>query len=289
MLARQVIKTVHAGHLFRLVESEYAGSRHTSSATRAVNATSADPPRSTSRWSPNRPDQSRLQRYFGKEVLVMRKGNTQLIAIAVGVAVLVAGLMVVFSQLDAGSGSQETFAGIPQDGTTLGRKDAPVTVRLYEDFQCPACAQFVRDTLPEVVERYVEPGNAKLVSETMTFLGPDSVTTARAAFAAGEQDLYWQYAFLLFENQGAENSGYATDEFLAGIAEETEGLDVDEWEEARRDDFEGELQAVQKRVDEAGVEATPTLVVSGPGGQTLLRGAVPIEEVEKAIRKVEGS
>lgn len=219
----------------------------------------------------------------------MRKGNTQLIAIAVGVAVLVAGLMVVFSQLDAGSGSQETFAGIPQDGTTLGRKDAPVTVRLYEDFQCPACAQFVRDTLPEVVERYVEPGNAKLVSETMTFLGPDSVTTARAAFAAGEQDLYWQYAFLLFENQGAENSGYATDEFLAGIAEETEGLDVDEWEEARRDDFEGELQAVQKRVDEAGVEATPTLVVSGPGGQTLLRGAVPIEEVEKAIRKVEGS
>lgn len=220
----------------------------------------------------------------------MQKGNMRLVVILAAVAVVVAGLMVVLSQLEGGGGSQETFADIPQDYTTLGREDAPVEIQLYEDFQCPACAQFARETLPELVERHVEPGEAKLVSETMAFLGPDSVATARAALAAGEQDRYWQYAFLLFENQGAENSGYATDEFLTNLAEETEGLDVEEWRAARDNaSVEDELAAVQERANSAGVEATPTIVVSGPEGEEMLRGAVPIEEVERAIEGVQGS
>ncbi|HSK99916.1 MAG TPA: thioredoxin domain-containing protein [Rubrobacteraceae bacterium] len=219
----------------------------------------------------------------------MQKGNVRLVIVLAAVAVAVAGLMVVLSQLEGG-GSQETFADIPQDYTTLGREDAPVEIQLYEDFQCPACAQFARETLPELVEARVEPGEARLVSETMAFLGPDSVSTARAALAAGEQDRYWQYAYLLFENQGAENSGYATDEFLTNLAEETEGLDVEEWRAARDDaSVDKELEAVQKRADAAGVQATPTIVVSGPGGEEMLRGAVPIEEVERAIEEVQRS
>jgi protein-disulfide isomerase len=218
----------------------------------------------------------------------MQKGNVRLVVIMAAVAVV--GLMVVLSQLGGGGGSQETFAGIPQDYTTLGRQDAPVEIQLYEDFQCPACAQFARETLPELVETRVEPGEAKLVSETMAFLGPDSVSTARAALAAGAQDRYWQYAYLLFEKGGAENSGYATDEFLTNLAEETEGLDVEEWRAARDDaSVEEELEAVQERADSAGVQATPTIVVSGPDGEEMLRGAVPIEEVERAIEEVQRS
>lgn len=219
----------------------------------------------------------------------VNKGNTRLLVILATVAGVVAGLMVLLSQLGGGGGSPEAFAGVPQDGTRLGREDASVTVRLYEDFQCPACGQFARETLPEVVERHVEPGDTKLVSETLAFLGPDSVSTARAAIAAGEQDRYWQYAALLFENQEAENSGYATEEFLTNLAEETEGLDVAEWDEARDAGFvEQELQTVQLRADEAGINSTPTLVVSGPDGETTLRGAVPIEDVDRAVEEVGG-
>jgi protein-disulfide isomerase len=220
-------------------------------------------------------------------VVSVQASNKRLIIIAVGVAVLVAGLMVVLSVIDSGGGaSQETFAGIPQNGTTLGEEDAPVTIQVYEDFQCPACAQFERDTLPEVV---VRPGDAKLVSETLTFLGPDSVTAGRAAIAAGGQDRYWQYAHLLFENQGAENSGYATDEFLRDLAEQTEGLDVRQWQEDRSAGFvDDELASVQQRASEDGISATPTLVVSGPNGERTLQGAVPFEEVEAAVEEVRG-
>ncbi len=211
-----------------------------------------------------------------------------LVLIGIG-AVVFAGLLVTLSALAGGGGGgedSEVLGDIPQNGTTLGDADAPVTIRLYEDFQCPACGQFARDTLPDVIEQYVEPGDARLVSETMTFLGPDSVSAARADLAAGEQDRYWQYALLLFENQGAENSGYVTDDFLTEQAEQVEGLDVDQWQRDRQQSFEEELRAVERSAGEAGVNSTPSLLVSGPNGETLLRGAVPIEEVEGAVEEV---
>ena len=130
-----------------------------------------------------------------------------LLALLVAVAIVVAALLVVPSQLGGAGGRSgedvgELYSGIPQDGTTLGEKSAPVTVYLYEDFQCPFCGQFSREMSP------------RLVSETRAFLGPDSVTATRAAFAAVKQNHCWPYYSLLYENQEAENSGYVTDEFL---------------------------------------------------------------------------
>ena len=206
-------------------------------------------------------------------------------------AVVVAALLVVLSQLSGDEEeAQELLAGIPQDGATLGVEDAPVIIYLYEDLQCPACARFTRETFPELVTGYVEPGEVKIVSETIAFLGPDSVPAAKAALSAGEQDRYWEYSTLVFLNQGRENSGYVTDEFLTNIAEETQGLDVDQWNEARESDsVESELDAAKSRAQDEGVEATPTLVISGPGGTRQLRGAVPIEEVDAAIDEVRES
>lgn len=208
-------------------------------------------------------------------------------------AFLAAGLLVGLSQLGGAGGSAdeeemlEMLSGIPQEGSALGREDAPVEIRLYEDLQCPACAQFIRDSFPEIVERHVKPGDVRVVSETLAFLGPDSVPAGMAALAAGEQDRYWQYATLFFLNQGQENSGYVTDGFLTGLAERTPGLEVERWNERRNsDELEQKLQSVQDRASEAGIESTPTLVVSGPNGERELVGAVPADEVTAAIEEV---
>ena len=216
---------------------------------------------------------------------------TWLLGAVVVFAVVVAALLVWLSQTSGGEGEVlELLAEVPRDGTTLGNEDAPVTVYLYEDLQCPACAAFARETFPELVRRYVEPGEAKVVSETIAVLGRDSVPAARAAFAAGEQDRYWEYSTLFFLNQGRENSGYVTDEFLTNIAEETQGLDVDQWNEARGSDAaQSELDAAQASARDEGIEGTPTLVVSGTGGTRELVGAVPIDRVASAIDEVRGS
>ena len=46
------------------------------------------------------------------------------------------------------------------------------------------------------------------------------------AAAATLQNRVWEFSELFFRDQGPENSGYATDEFLRRLARETPGLDV---------------------------------------------------------------
>jgi protein-disulfide isomerase len=217
-----------------------------------------------------------------------------LLALLVAVAIVVAALLVVLSQLGGGGGSGEDvgelYADIPQDGTTLGEENAPVTLYLYEDFQCPFCGQFDREMFPDLIDDYVRDGKVRVVSETMAFLGPDSVTAARAALAAGEQNLYWPYHTLLFENQGEENSGYVTDEFLRGLAEDTPGLDVQKWEDKRSgNSFTEELEAVQAKAQASGVNSTPTLVFEGPGGQVKIDRLTDYDQISSAVDKVDGS
>ena len=230
----------------------------------------------------------------------MQKSNTlrsprTLLALLVAVAIVVAALLVVLSQLGgAGGGSTkdvgEFYSGIPQDGTTLGKDNAPVTVYLYEDFQCPFCGQFSREMFPDLVDDYVRDGKAKLVSEPLVFLGPDSVTAARAALAAGEQNHYWPYYSLLFEKQGEENSGYVTDSFLRGLAEDTPGLEVGKWEDQRAgNSFTRELQTVQAKAQSSGINSTPTLVFEGPGGQAKIDRLTAYSQISSAIDKVDGS
>lgn len=213
----------------------------------------------------------------------------------VAVAIFVAAFLVVLSQLGGpGSGSAEDvggfYSGIPQNGTTLGEKNAPVTLYLYEDFQCPYCGRFSREMFPKLVDDYVRDGKVRVVSETMAFLGPDSVTAARAALAAGEQNRFWPYSSLLFENQGGENSGYVTDDFLRGLAEKTPGLNVGEWEDQRAgNSFTKELKAVQSKAQASGVNSTPTLIFEGPGGQAKIDRLTDYDQISSAIDKVDGS
>ena len=217
-----------------------------------------------------------------------------LLALLVAVAIVVAALLVVLSQLGGGGGSGEDvgelYADIPQKGTTLGDGDAPVTLYLYEDFQCPFCGKFDREMFPDLLDNYVRDGEVKVVAETMAFLGPDSVAAARAAFAAGEQDRYWPYHTLLFENQGEENSGYVTDDFLRGLAEDTPGLDVKKWEDQRAgESFTKELGAVQARAQSEGVNSTPTLIFEGPGGQVKIDRLTDYDQITSAVDKADGS
>jgi protein-disulfide isomerase len=220
-----------------------------------------------------------------------------LLALIVAVAILVAALMAVLSQLGgAGESSASSedvdqfYSGIPQNGTTLGKSSAPVTIYLHEDFQCPYCGQFSREMFPQLVEDYVRGGKAKLISEPLTFLGPDSEEAARAALAAGEQGRYWPYYSLLFENQGEENSGYVTSEFLKGLAQKTPGLDVSTWDALRkRTSLESELYEAQAKASSAGVDSTPTLIFSGPGGQETIDELRDYHQISQAIEQVDGS
>lgn len=172
------------------------------------------------------------------------------------------------SSLNGQAEVNRLFAGIPQRGTAVGDPDAPVTVVEFVDLQCPFCAQFARDELPELVRRYVRTGKARLELRVLTFLGEDSLRAGRVAAAAAEQNRGWQFADLFFHNQGQENSGYATDEFLREVAEGVDGLDAD----AALADSAGPAASAQLRraaaaAETLGVSSTPTFVGGRTGGR----------------------
>lgn len=175
--------------------------------------------------------------------------------------------------------------GLPQSGYSIGKASAPVTVREFIDPQCPICKTAAVDTVPPLIRGPVRAGTARIIIVPLTFIGPDSATAAQAIGAAAAQGRAWPYTEILYANQGAENSGWATDDLLTGIAGTVPGLDVARWNTARTTGAvaSGLFDAADLAKGQA-VNATPTFVVTGPGGRQVLSGAVLPQGLLDAVK-----
>jgi protein-disulfide isomerase len=116
--------------------------------------------------------------------------------------------------------------GIPQKGTTLGSAFAPVTMVEYIDLQCPICQEFETTVMPDIIPKYVRTGKVRVEMRPWAFIGPDSVRGQAAVLAAAKQNLAFNYAQVLYNNQGTENTGWLTDSMIYQIAASVPGLNV---------------------------------------------------------------
>lgn len=93
------------------------------------------------------------------------------------------------------------------DDPVRGDQDAPITIVEFSDFQCPFCARFQIQTLPLILEQYVETGKVKFVYRDFPIQNshPNAMPAAAASECAHEQDKYWEYHDALFENQAVWN------------------------------------------------------------------------------------
>jgi len=93
------------------------------------------------------------------------------------------------------------------DDPVIGDQNAPITIIEFSDFQCPFCARFQTQTLPLILEQYVNTGKVKFVFRDFPIQSshPNAMPAAVAAECANEQDRYWQFHDELFENQGVWN------------------------------------------------------------------------------------
>ena len=105
----------------------------------------------------------------------------------------------------------------------------------YGDPQCSVCKLFSEQVAPDLISSEVKTGNVKYDYQPYLIIGPDSKPAMRAALAAGEQGRFWNYLQLFYSNQGGENSGYVTDDFLTSIAKAAGVPDIDKWNQSRND------------------------------------------------------
>ena len=74
--------------------------------------------------------------------------------------------------------------------------------------------------MPGLIEKYVKSGDLRMELNLLTFIGADSETLARAAYAASEQNRLWQFMDVDYARQEQENSGYADQAFVDGVADD---------------------------------------------------------------------
>jgi protein-disulfide isomerase len=189
------------------------------------------------------------------------------VAALVVLAGIAAAVLVLSGDDEVATEPSELTQGLEQDGLVLGDPDAPVTLVEYADLQCPFCRQFALDVLPELVERYVRPGDVKLEFRGLAFIGSDSRKALEHVLAAAEEDKAWDYTDLLYRNQGGENTGWVTDDLLASIATTT-GLDPDEVaERAGSSEVDAAIDEEASRASGLGINSTPSFLLGPSDGE----------------------
>jgi protein-disulfide isomerase len=217
-----------------------------------------------------------------------------------GGAVALAAIVVVVVIVLAGSGgssdasttttanaaaAKSIFAGVPQRGDVLGNPNAPVTLEVFEDPQCPYCRQWNLDTLETVVNNYVRPGRVKLRYRGIVVIGVNSVAGLRAIYAAGNQGKLWNMVDALYVRQGPENSGWITVPTIKAAAKAIGASPARVIDDADSAAVTKSLNASQVDAARAKVGGTPTFVVVKPLGtpQQLQLGGLEPDQFTPAL------
>ena len=137
-----------------------------------------------------------------------------------------------------------------------GPEDAPVTVVLFTDFECPYCKKV--GTLMDTILKD-NPDTVKLVFKNMplTRIHPFADPAARAALAAHEQGKFWEFHDKLFAT--AKLSEQEIEKIAVSLS-----LDIEKWK-AAMDSAPIHEQIFKDMQDagKAGVTGTPTIFVNG--------------------------
>jgi protein-disulfide isomerase len=190
---------------------------------------------------------------------------------------------------------QQELAGIPQRGVRLGEPSAKVTMNYIGDLECPYCRIFTTSVLPPFISHYVRSGKVKLeyrslCTATCHFNTQRFVPQQVAAYAAGRQNRFWQYAELFYREQEDESRPYVTEHFLRGLAAQIPNLQFTRWLRDRKDRaLTSQVQADQTFVGHGGLpEQTPEIVLTGPRGTVYLpaQGVPTLTWLTHAVSKV---
>lgn len=183
---------------------------------------------------------------------------------------------------------EKLLAGLPQNGTTLGKASAPVKLYEYGDLQCPICKDYSEEILPEVIENQVKNGKASITFRNFIIIGPQSIPAGEAALAAGAQGKGWSFIETWYRNQGEENSGYATDEFIESMAKYVGVPNLAKWkQEWSSKKYKQQVENTTEQAQNMGFEGTPSFAIKGPksNGIELLGTPGSTEAIEEAIKK----
>ncbi len=167
------------------------------------------------------------------------------------------------------------LSDIEDDDAFKGEDNAPVTIVEFSDFECPFCARFYQQTLPQIESKYIDTGKVKFVYRDFPLgFHQNAQKAGEATECAEEQGKFWEMHDMLFD-KGVTGGVTSFKQYAADL-----GLDTSEFNSCLDSGkYADEVQQDMKDGTAAGVRGTPGFIINGK----LVSGAQPFSVFEQAI------
>ena len=144
----------------------------------------------------------------------------------------------------------------------LGDPETPVSIVVYADFQCPACATEFQ-LMGRIWSRIEDKAHMIFRHYPLTASNPHAWTAALYAEAAGRQDRFWEMHDFLFLNQPAWSFLPEVESEFDSYAETLE-LDTEQLRaDLENEEVMGKVRDDQRGGNAAGVRSTPVMFING--------------------------
>ena len=173
--------------------------------------------------------------------------------------------------------SEKGYAELVGNSPRKGAEEPKVIVFEFSDFQCPFCAQ-ASPVVRELIEKHGDSVMVVYKHLPLAQIHPEAIPASRAAWAAAQQEKFWEYHDALFENQ--EELG---EDLYVRLAEELE-IDVDRFNEDRNSrDSRVAIEADLALARDLQLRSTPTFIMN----DLLIPGAPTLEFFEEVLTQLE--
>ena len=166
--------------------------------------------------------------------------------------------------------------GVNSKDPMMGKRDAPVTIVIFSDYQCPFCSK-VEPTLAQVKTTYANDVRFIWKNYPLPF-HPNAKPAAEAAqgvFALAGNDAFWKFHDTAFSNQAQLGTDsyikWAADAGVKDAAKFKAGLDAHTWA--------AKVETDMADAAKVKVTGTPALFING----VFLSGAQPFDKVKTVI------
>ena len=170
----------------------------------------------------------------------------------------------------------------------LGNTDASITLVEFGDYQCHFCNVYFKNTEHKLVDNYVMTGKVNIIFKDFVIIGPDSLGAAHAAHCAGEQEKYWEYHDVLYDNWAGENNGWAGKENLIKFANDV-NLDLELFLKCvNSNNYQDVINQSNADAQRLGISGTPAFfVIDHENGEVrTISGAQPYEVFERVFNSI---
>jgi protein-disulfide isomerase len=177
-----------------------------------------------------------------------------------------------------GAGPRQTNPGskppATQDLTALksaGSREAPITIEVFSDYQCPQCRVFYLDTVHQLMDSYIPSGKVYYIHRDFPLsMHSHSREAARWASAAAIAGVFQTAEQTLYTKQEEWGSNGKIEDTLASALSPTDMKKVRTIEATQGAQIDAAIARDMALGDSRGVNGTPSIYVSHKGQMTPL-------------------